>query len=58
MAAMAGAKSILLAYPALGPNLDRFLNIQKAFPNIHWYALFDSMESLNTIVVESFVIEL
>lgn len=53
MAAMAGAKSILLAYPALGPNLDRFLNIQKAFPNIHWYALFDSMESLNTMSLKA-----
>ncbi len=46
MAAQAGASDILLAYPAVGPNLDRFLNIQSAFPKVHWYALFDSLEFL------------
>jgi D-serine deaminase-like pyridoxal phosphate-dependent protein len=46
MVALAGASQILLAYPAVGPALDRFLNIKNAFPKVKWYALFDSMESL------------
>ncbi len=46
MVATAGATDVLLAYPAVGPNLVRFLNIKEAFPKIHWYALFDDLNQL------------
>ena len=49
MVASCGAGSILLSYPMVGPNLDRFIKIAAAFPQIKWYALFDDLNELKTM---------
>ncbi len=41
MAADAGMKTIVLAYPLVGPNIVRFLAISAAYPQITFYAIGD-----------------
>ena len=49
MVARAGALEILLAYPAVGPNIDRLLNLKVAFPQVKFYALFDNLDCLKSM---------
>ncbi len=49
VAAECKAEHIILAYPLVGPNIDRFLNLSHAFPNTHFYAIGDSLEMLTQL---------
>ena len=46
MVAGRGAPQILLAYPLVGPNVERFLDIATRYPDTAIYALGDSLEAL------------
>lgn len=46
MCAMAGAEKVTLAYPLLGPNIQRFLLLQKTFPKTCFYGISDSTEQV------------
>ncbi len=46
VAAECGAKHIILAYPLVGPNIERFLNLSQAFPKTHFYAIGDNLRML------------
>lgn len=46
IAATCGATDVLLAYPIIGPNIKRFLNLRIAFPQTHFYAIGDNIESI------------
>jgi D-threonine aldolase len=41
MALAAGAQDVLLAYPIVGPNIDRFIRLMAAYPDRQLAALFD-----------------
>lgn len=43
MVADAGAERIILAYPLIGPNMERFINLNKAYPQVTFYALEDDL---------------
>lgn len=49
MAAMAGAKDVLLAYQPVGPNIDRFLVLMDDFPNVRFSCIADSAEVLHSL---------
>lgn len=49
MTAAAGADHVLLAYPLIGPNLKRFLELIKAFPNTRFWAIGDDFEQLSVL---------
>lgn len=49
MTADAGGKDILLAYQPVGPNIRRFVELMKRFPNTRFSALVDNPESLSHI---------
>lgn len=44
MCGMAGAKRVALAYPLLGPNVERYFALVKAYPETKYYAIEDSTE--------------
>lgn len=46
MAARAGARQILLAYPLIGPAIERFIKLSLAYPHKKFYALGDDPEQL------------
>lgn len=46
MAAACGAGDVMIAYPLVGPNISRFLWLQKAFPSIRFYAMGDDQKQL------------
>ncbi len=46
MCAMYQADNILLAYPLVAINQDRFLALSAAYPESHFHALFDSFDQL------------
>lgn len=46
MAAESDAHSILLAYPLVGPNIDRFIRLTLAYPSKDFYALGDDAGQL------------
>lgn len=46
MSATFGARKILLAYPAVGPNIKRFLDLCTAFPHAVFFCLFDDFDQL------------
>lgn len=46
MAAQTDAKQILLAYPLIGPNMERFIRLTLAYPRKTFYALGDNLEQL------------
>lgn len=46
MVASVGAKHILLAYPLIGPNIQRYLSLAKAYPHSHFYAIGDDYAQL------------
>ncbi len=49
MTASAGGKDILLAYQLVGPNIRRFVELIKRFPDTHFSALVDNPDSLSQI---------
>ncbi|QGJ72186.1 Type III PLP / low-specificity D-threonine aldolase [Planctomycetales bacterium 10988] len=46
MLAGTGAEDVLLAYPLVGPNLDRFVALQQQFPQVIFQAVVDHAEVL------------
>ncbi len=50
MAANCKATDVLLAYPLVGPNIQRFIALQEAFPSTAFYALSDDVEQ--TIIID------
>lgn len=46
MAAGTGAEQILLAYPLVGPAIERFIKLSMAYPDKIFYALGDHLEQL------------
>ena len=44
MAAQAGAKKVILAYPLIGPNIDRYIELAKAYKNTFFFAIGDDRE--------------
>lgn len=49
MAAETGAEKILLAYPLVGPNIERFIRLVQDFPEKEFYALGDDPEVLTLL---------
>lgn len=45
----AEAKDILLAYPVVGPNKQRFLALMKTFPKSHFWAIGDDLGEINSL---------
>lgn len=41
LALSAGAREVLLAYPLVGPNIQRFLSLSRAYPQARLYAIAD-----------------
>lgn len=49
MTAMAGAEKVILAYPLIGPNMKRLINLAKAYPNTEFYAIEDNYEQMKIL---------
>ena len=49
MAALAGAKDVLLAYPLVGPNVDRFLTLMARFPAVRFSCVADNATSIGEL---------
>ncbi len=49
MAAMAGAKDLLLAYQPVGPNVERFLMLCADFPQTRFSCVADNVESIREL---------
>jgi D-serine deaminase-like pyridoxal phosphate-dependent protein len=49
MTAAAGAADVLLAYPLVGPNLGRFLQLMRAFPRTRFATVADNEPLLETL---------
>ncbi len=49
MAASFGGKHIILAYPLVGPNIPRFLQLIQAFPDVVFYAVGDTLNCLESL---------
>ena len=49
MAAMAGAKQVILAYPLIGPNMARFVHLSKAYPDTIFYGVEDDLGQLEKL---------
>ena len=49
MAAQAGAKDVLIAYPMVGPNAGRFLSLTKTYPATHFSCLADDLEAARAL---------
>lgn len=49
MLAECGAEHILLAYPLLGPNIQRFLALITRYPECHFYAIGDALAPLTLL---------
>lgn len=49
VAASCNATDIILAYPLVGPNIDRFFHLVHAFPETHFYAIGDNLEMLTLL---------
>ncbi len=45
----AGAKKVTLAYPLVGPNIERFLHLTGAYPNTEFFAISDCTEQVELI---------
>ncbi len=46
MVAEAGASQVILAYPLIGPNMQRLINLAKAYPDTKFYAIQDDYDQL------------
>lgn len=49
VAASCGSTHIVVAYPLVGPNISRFTELTKAFPETHFYAIGDNIEMLSLL---------
>ncbi len=49
MIARAGGRDVLLAYPLVGPNLDRFARLVLAYPDTTFRALVDQIETADAL---------
>ena len=49
MTADSGAGHIILAYPLIGPNVLRYIELTKAFPKTVFYAIADDLDSLSIL---------
>lgn len=49
MCADAGADKVTLAYPLVGPNIERFANLAEAYPNTEFFAISDCTEQVGLI---------
>lgn len=49
MAASCGAGNVLLAYPLIGPDIPRFLQLQEAFPSVCFWVIGDHLEALQEL---------
>ena len=49
MVAMAGATDAVLAYPLVGPNIERFLALQKMYPDCAFYAIGDDHGAIKAL---------
>ena len=49
MVAQTDAERILLAYPLVGPNMERFLKLAEAYPAKTFYALGDDLEQFSIL---------
>lgn len=49
MVANAGCERIILAYPLIGPNMQRFINLSKGFPNVVFYAIEDDLHQFELL---------
>ncbi len=53
-----GAEDVLLAYQPVGPKVDRFLQLSKAFPNTHFSCLVDNSDAAQAISSKSLALGL
>lgn len=49
MAAGCGAEDVLVAYPLVGPNIKRFLQLTLAFPQVRFWAVGDDTGQVQTL---------
>ena len=49
LCAMAGAKTALLAYPLVGPAIDRFIKLRNKFSATEFWAMGDNLEQLKLL---------
>lgn len=49
MAAEAGATEVILAYPLVGPNMVRLVNLAKAYPDTVFYAIEDDKDQFEAL---------
>lgn len=49
MAAQTGAERIFLAYPLVGPNIQRFIRLVLSFPDKEFFALGDDLDELQAL---------
>lgn len=49
MVASCGGSQVVLAYPLVGPNIDRFVALRQAFPACEFYAIGDDPEQLHML---------
>lgn len=49
MAADCGATDIIVAYPLVGPNIDRFIRLMHKYPTQNIYAIGDDLEQLTLL---------
>lgn len=49
MTASCGAEHIVLSYPLVGPNIERFIRLSEAFPDTHFYAIGDCLNMLSLL---------
>lgn len=49
MAAEAGARHLILAYPLVGPNISRFVKLMQKYPEVCCYAIGDDTEQIRLL---------
>lgn len=49
MCAACGAKAVVVAYPLVGPNMERFIRLSQAYPETHFYAIGDDRHALELL---------
>lgn len=49
MVASCGAEHIVLSYPLVGPNIERFIKLSEAFKDTHFYAIGDCLDMLSRL---------
>lgn len=49
MCARAGAEQLIVAYPLVGPNIQRFVKLCQTFPAVHFYAIGDDTHQIELL---------